>query len=285
MMILEMKNVIKQYDNFKLNCSLTVNPGCVTGFIGQNGAGKSTTFKSILDLIHIDGGEITVFDKPHTSLTNRDKEDIAVVLADSGFSGFLTIEKIIPVMAAMYKSFHKEDFIKRCEHFNLPLKKQMKDFSTGMRAKLKVLIALSHEAKLLILDEPTSGLDVVARDEILNMLREYMENEDRSILISSHISSDLEGLCDDIYFIHEGSIVLHEDTDVLLSDYASLKADEAQYEKLDKKYLISSLKESYGYRCLTNQKQFYLENYPDMIIEKGCIDDIIMLKVKGEKVL
>lgn len=284
-MILEMKNVLKQYDNFRLNCSLTVNPGYVTGFIGQNGAGKSTTFKSILDLVHIDGGEITVFDKPHTSLTSRDKQDISVVLADSGFSGFLTISRIIPVMAAMYDKFRKEDFIKRCEHFGLPLNKQLKDFSTGMRAKLKFLIALSHDAKLLILDEPTAGLDVVARDEILNMLREYMEQEDRAILISSHISSDLEGLCDDIYFIHEGEIVLHEDTDVLLSDYASLKVSEAQYEKLDKTYLISSVKESYGYHCLTDQKQFYLENYPDVVVEKGCIDDIIMLKVKGEKVL
>lgn len=283
-MILEMKNVIKQYDNFRLDCSLTVNPGCVTGFIGQNGAGKSTAFKSILDLVHIDGGEIKVFHKPHTSLTNRDKQDIAVVLTDSGFSGFLTINKIIPVMAAMYDNFHKEEFIKQCEHFNLPLNKQMKDFSTGMRAKLKVLIALSHDAKLLILDEPTSGLDVVARDEILEMLREYIEQEDRAILISSHISTDLEGLCDDIYFIHNGEIVLHEDTDVLLSDYASLKVDEAQYEKLDKSYLISSLKESYGYRCLTGQRQFYLENYPDIIVEKGCIDDIIMLKVKGDKI-
>lgn len=283
-MILEMKNVLKQYDNFRLNCSLTVNAGCVTGFIGQNGAGKSTTFKSILDLVHIDGGEITVFDKPHTALTNRDKQDMAVVLADSGFSGFLTISRIIPVMAAMYDKFQKENFLKQCEHFGLPLNKQIKDFSTGMRAKLKVLIALSHEARLLILDEPTAGLDVVARDEILEMLREYMEQEDRAILISSHISTDLEGLCDDIYFIHEGEIILHEDTDVLLSDYASLKVDEAQYKKLDKTYLISSLKESYGYRCLTDQKQFYLENYPDVIVEKGCIDDIIMLKVKGEKI-
>lgn len=283
-MILEMKNVLKQYNNFRLNCSLTVNAGCVTGFIGQNGAGKSTTFKSILDLVHIDGGEITVFDKPHTALTNRDKQDIAVVLADSGFSGFLTISRIIPVMAAMYDKFQKENFLKQCEHFGLPLNKQIKDFSTGMRAKLKVLTALSHEARLLILDEPTAGLDVVARDEILEMLREYMEQEDRAILISSHISTDLEGLCDDIYFIHEGEIILHEDTDVLLSDYASLKADEAQYERLDKTYLISSLKESYGYRCLTDQKQFYLENYPDVIVEKGCIDDIIMLKVKGEKI-
>lgn len=281
-MILEMKNVLKQYDNFKLDCSLSLEAGCVTGLIGQNGAGKSTTFKSILDLIHIDGGEINVFGKPHTSLTNRDKQDISIVLSDSGFSGYLTIGKIIPVMSAMYDKFDKKDFMERCNRFGLPLDKQIKEFSTGMSAKLKVLVALSHDAKLLILDEPTAGLDVVARDEVLNMLRDYMEDESHAILISSHISTDLEGLCDDIYFICDGKVILHEDTDVLLSDYASLKVDEKQYEKLDKKYIISVLKESYGYRCLTAQKQFYLENYPDIIVEKGSIDDIIMLKVKGE---
>lgn len=281
-MMLEMNNVFKQYDKFELNCSLSVNPGCVTGLIGQNGAGKSTTFKSILDLITIDGGEITVFGKPHNALTVKDKQDMAAVLSDSGFSAFLTIGKIIPVMNALYDHFHKEKFISRCEHFGLPLDKQLKDFSTGMQAKLKVLIALSHDSRLLILDEPTAGLDVVARDEILELLREYMETEDRSILISSHISADLEGLCDDIYFIHEGKIILHEDTDVLLSDYASLKVDEAQFDKLDKTYLLSVLKENYSYRCLTDQKQFYLENYPGIIVERGCIDDIIMLKVKGE---
>lgn len=283
-MILEMKNIFKQYDNFKLDCSLSLEPGCVTGLIGQNGAGKSTAFKSILDLVHIDGGEINVFGKPHTALERRDKQDISIVLADSGFSGYLTIHKIIPIMAAMYDKFDKREFTDRCKESGLPLDKQLKEFSTGMCAKLKVLVALSHDAKLLILDEPTAGLDVVARDEVLNMLREYMENGERSILISSHISTDLEGLCDDIYFICDGKIILHEDTDVLLSDYASLKMDEEQYDRLDKKYILSVLRESYGCRCLTNQKQFYLENYPDIIVEKGNIDDIIMLRVKGEAV-
>lgn len=282
--MLKLEHITKNYKNFNLDCSLNVTAGCVTGLIGQNGAGKSTTFKSILDLIHIDSGSITVFDKPHTALTPADKQDISMVLADSGFSQFLTIKQIIPIMKAFYKKFDKAAFCEQCEHFNLPLDKQVKDFSTGMRAKLNILLALSHDAKLLILDEPTAGLDVVARDEILSMLRDYMEQDDRAILISSHISSDLEGLCDDIYFIHDGKVVLHEDTDVLLSDYATLKVSEEQYENLDKTYLLSVLKENYGYRCLTNQKQFYLENHPDVIVEKGCIDDIIMLKVKGETV-
>lgn len=154
-----------------------------------------------------------------------------------------------------------------------------------MKAKLKVLAAISHDAKLLILDEPTAGLDVVARDELLDMLREYMEqDENRSILISSHISSDLETLCDDIYMIHEGKIVLHEDTDLLLSDYALLKVDAKQYESLDKQYLLRVRKENFGYSCLTNQKQFYLENYPQVAVEKGSIDEVITMIIRGKEV-
>ena len=158
----------------------------------------------------------------------------------------------------------------------------MKKLSGGTKRRAGIAQAMLNDPAILILDEPTAGLDVVARDEVLNMLRDYMEDESHGILISSHISTDLEGLCDDIYFICDGKIILHEDTDVLLSDYASLKVDEKQYDKLDKKYIISVLKESYGYRCLTAQKRFYLENYPGIIVEKGSIDDIIMLKVKGE---
>ena len=151
-----------------------------------------------------------------------------------------------------------------------------------MKAKLKLITAISHKAKLLILDEPTAGLDVMARNEMLDMLRDYMEeDEERSIIISSHISTDLETLCDDIYMINEGNIILHEETDNLLSDYAILKVDEAQLKILDPQYLIRIKKESYGYACLTDQKQFYLENYPKIVIEKGTIDQIITMMIQG----
>lgn len=282
--MLKLKNVKKSYDNFNLNCSLEVLPGCVTGLIGQNGAGKSTTFKATLNLISIDSGIIEVFGKNNNKLTNHQKQDIGVVLSDSGFSEYLMIKDIIPVMESLYDNFDKARFIEQCHHFELPFNKQIKDFSTGMKVKLKVLIALSHHSKLLILDEPTAGLDVIVRDELIDMLRDYMvENEDSSILISSHISSDLEGLCDDLYMIHKGSIVMHEETDILLSDYAILKVDEKQFKELDKKYLLNYKKESFGYRCLTNQKSFYLENYPSIVIEKGSIDEVLTLMIRGEK--
>ena len=134
------------------------------------------------------------------------------------------------------------------------------------------------------MDEPTSGLDVVARDELLDLIREYMaENEDSSILISSHISGDLESLCDDVYMIHEGKIVLYEDMDTLLSDYGILKVDEKQYAALDKQYMIRTKHEAFGYVCMTDQKQYYMENYPGMVLEKGSLDSVITMMIRGDE--
>lgn len=280
--MLKIKGLKKSYDSFTLDCSMNVLPGYVTGLIGQNGAGKSTTFKSILGLISKDEGTITILGKEIETINQQDLQRIGVVLSDSGFSGYLSISDIIPILKNLYNNFDLTYFLNQCQKFGLPKDKEIKDFSTGMKAKLKVIVATSHKADLLILDEPTAGLDVIARDEVLNMLREFMEeSENHSILISSHISSDLESICDDLYMIHEGQIVWHEDTDVLLSDYAILKVNEEQYEHLDKQYILKIKKENYGYSCLTNQKQFYLENYPDYIIEKSNIDELILMMIRG----
>lgn len=281
--MLKIENLKKSYDRFALDCSLEVKPGCVTGLIGQNGAGKSTTFKAILGLIFPDGGRIQVMGKEAGQLNPEDKQKIGVVLSDSGFSGYLTIKDIVLVMKNMYRDFDRDHFLRQCEHFGLPCTKKIKEFSTGMKAKLKVLAAVSHGASLLILDEPTAGLDVVAREEVLDMLREFMEQEEnRSILISSHISTDLETICDDFYMIHEGRIICHEETDVLLSDYALLKVSPDQMAQLDKTYLLRRKKEGYGYSCLTNQKRYYLENYPEIAVERGNIDELITMMAKGE---
>ena len=164
----------------------------------------------------------------------------------------------------------------------LPFDKLLKDFSSGMKAKLKVLLTISHKAKLLVLDEPTTGLDVLARNEVMDMLRQYLEEDaTRSILISSHISTDLEGLCDDIYMIDKGKIILHEDTDVLLGQYGVLKMSEKEFEELDKQYVTVSRKDSLSVTCLTNEKQYYIDNYPNIAVENSRIDDIIMLTLGG----
>lgn len=259
---------------------MEVPVGQVTGLIGRNGAGKSTAFKAILGLIHTDGGTIEVFGKDAAKLTQEDKDQIGVVLSDSGFCSYLTIKDFLPVLDTMYANFSREKFAADCERMGLPLKKKIKEFSTGMKRKLQILAALSHNAKLLILDEPTAGLDVVARDELLGLLREYAENGDRSIMISSHISSDLEGICDDVYLIDNGRIVLHEDTDVLLNEYGLLKVTKEQFDRLDRTHLLQIREENFGYSCLTNQRQFYQDNYPSVVIEKGSIDEVIAMVTK-----
>ena len=283
-MMLEIKDLVKNYGDFRLECSLQVKPGQITGLIGENGSGKSTTFKSILGLIRPDSGTIRIFGKERSGLNQTDRQRIAAVLSDSGFSGYLTIRDIIPILAHMYRRFDREYFQHQVKRFDLPENKMVKEFSTGMKAKLKLLAALGSRAKLFVMDEPTSGLDVVARDELLDLIREYMaENEDSSVLISSHISGDLESLCDDVYMIHEGKIVLHEDMDTLLSDYGILKVDEEQYAALDKQYIIRTKHEAFGYVCMTDQKQYYMENYPDVVLEKGSLDSVITMMIRGDE--
>ncbi len=283
--MLKMEHVRKNYESFSLNCSLEVKSGYVTGLIGKNGAGKSTVFKMILGLIAKDRGTIRLFDKEIQTLNDKEKQQLGVVLSDSGFSGYLTIHDIIPILDHLYEHFDKSFFVKQIQRFRLPQNQKIKEFSTGMKAKLKILTAISHHAKFLLLDEPTAGLDVTARDELLDMLREFMEqDESRSILISSHISTDLEPLCDDFYMIDEGKIIFHEDTDILLSDYALLKVTPQQYTNMDKRYILKYKKEIYGYNCLTNQKQYYLENEPNIAVENGTIDDVITMMSGGAEI-
>ena len=281
--MLNIDHVIKNYGGFRLDVTMEVKRGCITGLVGRNGAGKSTTFKSVLNLVCPESGSVQVFGTDSSQLTGTDRQKLGVVLADSGFSEYLTVKDIHALLRRMYESYDEGYFLAQCERQGLPMNKKIKEFSTGMKAKLKVLVALSHQAKLLILDEPTLGLDVAMREELLDLLRTYMEgDEERSILISSHIATDLESLCDDIYLIHDGSIVLHEDTDVLLASYAVLKMDAAQYEALDKKYVLKTKKEAFGCSCLTNQKQFYLDNYPQLVVEQSGIDDLILFMIGGE---
>lgn len=280
--MLKLKNVRKNYGSFCLDCSFEVLPGRITGLIGANGAGKSTSFKAVLGLIDIDGGEIELLGKPLDMVAPADKRKLGVVLSDSGFSEYMTVRDVTAIMKNMYPDFDAKEFLANCQRFGLPEKKKIKDFSTGMRAKLKVLSAMSHKAELLMLDEPTAGLDVAAREELLELLQDYLgKEENRSVLISSHISSDLEKFCDDIYMIHGGRIILHEETDVLLDSYGVIKVDDAQYQKLDTKWLLCRRKENFGYSVLTNQRQFYQENYPGVTVEKCGIDDVVLIMTRG----
>ena len=279
--MLEIKGVKKSYGEFQLDCSLNVEKGRITGLVGENGAGKSTVFKAVLGLISYDGGEIKILGKTPQELSEKEKEQMGVVLAEAGFSGYLKGKDVKAVLAKLYPKFEEEKFLQMCERYQIPLDKFLKEYSTGMKAKLNLIIALTHQADFLMLDEPTAGLDVGAREGMLDILRTYMEEPERSILISSHISSDLEHLCDDIYVIHKGKIVLHEEMDRILEKYAMLKVSEEQYQALDKNYILKERKENFGIACLTNEKQYYTENYPEIVVESGSLDQVILMLTGG----
>lgn len=282
-MLVSMKNAVKEYDGFRLDLSLEVREGYITGLVGQNGSGKTTAFKTILGLIRSDGGEVLTLGREPKLLSPAEKEDIGVAMADSGFSVYMTLEEIAKIQSRLFKSFDEKTFLERCDRSGLPLDKPMNGFSRGMKAKSRLFCALSHNAKLLILDEPTSGLDVIAREEILDELRGYMETEGRGVLISSHIATDLESLCDDIYMIDKGSVILHDDTDRLLGQYGVIKTTEEEYASLDMSHVLCRQKESYGMACLTDNRAYYAEKYPMLTIEKGSIDNIISILIRGEK--
>ncbi len=282
--MIQINGLKKKYKDFSLDLSFDLPKGRVSGLVGKNGAGKSTTLKAILGLIRPDEGSVKVFGKDVGMLTAEDKQKLGIALSDSGFSGYLIVDAVKDILKNMYHAFDEDMFVTLCKDMGLPFDKPIKEFSSGMKAKLKVIAALCHQAKLLIMDEPTSGLDVEARNEVLDILRDYLaKDEEASLLISSHISSDLEGLCDDIYLIDEGRLLLHEQTDELLDKYGVIKADEETFEKLEKDYILAYKKEKFGYSLFTDEKEYYEENHPDLIIENGNIDDLILIMTGGNK--
>ena len=228
---IEIKDLTKEYDGFKLdNISLVLPSGCIMGLIGENGAGKSTTINSILGLKKYKKGSIKVLGQ---DMNAKLKNDIGVVLDEVGLPEALNVKNIGAIMRNVYSNWSDDDFNRYINKFSLPENKKFGDFSKGMKMKLAIAIALSHNAKLLILDEPTSGLDPLVRDEIIDILIEFTRDEDHSILISSHIVSDLEKLCDYIAFIHKGKLMLCEEKDVLLERYRFISATEEQINELD----------------------------------------------------
>ena len=193
------------------------------------------------------------------------------------FSAQLSVEDIIAILRAMYRDFDEPFFREMCGKLNLPMKKQLKDFSTGMKAKVKVLTAISHKASLLILDEPTAGLDVEARNEIIKTIKEYVAANDCSVLISSHISSDLEGLCDEFYLFSGGKILLHETDEKIGKLYGTVQIPFELFETMDRNYIAGYKKETFGYACITNDKAYFEKNHPEIRVKPASIDDFILL--------
>ena len=246
--ILEVKNLNKRYKEFELkNINLSLPHGMIMGLIGENGAGKTTTIKSILNLIRIDSGEIKIFGLDLGKDEKEIKENVGVVLDDSFLSEYLTGKDINKIMKKIYKNWDEELFFKYLKEFNLPIDKISKEFSSGMKMKLKIAVALSHKPKLLILDEPTSGLDPVARNEILDIFQDFIETGEHSILVSSHITSDLEHVADYITFINNGEIVMCKDKDELLEKYGIVKCSTEEFSSINSDDFVRYKKNKYDY--------------------------------------
>ena len=282
--ILEIKNLSKKYDGFELkNVNIELPKGMIMGFIGENGAGKTTTIKATLNIINRDSGEIKIFGLENKENERKIKEDIGVVLDDSFLSEYLNPSDINKIMKNIYKNWDEKLYFKYIENFKLPKEKMSKEYSSGMKMKLKIAVALAHHPKLLILDEPTSGLDPIARNEILDIFQEFIQDEEHGIFVSSHITSDLEHIADYITFINDGEIIFTKTRDDLLENYGIVKCSEEQFKKIDKKDYIKYKKNRYEYDVLIENKYEFKKKYDISVIDKPTIEDIMLIYIKGEK--
>ena len=282
---LEIKNISKTYKNFKLDDVSFVLPcGHIMGLIGENGAGKSTIINCILDIIEKDSGSISVLgqknDKNNVSL----KENIGVVLDASEVYDNYTVKQVENIMKDVYKQWNHEVYDYYIQKFALPLNKMIKDFSRGMKMKMAITIALSHQPKLLILDEATSGLDPIMRDEILDVFMEFVQDENHAILLSSHISSDLEKIADYIAFIHEGKLILSTSKDELIYEYGLMKCRNDEFDMIDKEDIIRYRIKTYEVEILVKDREKMAKKYPNCIVDPTKLDDIMMLYVFGEQI-
>jgi ABC-2 type transport system ATP-binding protein len=281
--ILQVENLTKKYAGFKLDhVSFSVPKGAIMGLIGENGAGKSTTINAILDLIHKDDGKVTFWGRELAS-SKQLKEDIGVVFDGINFYETLTPAGVGKISKAAYKQWDDllyRDYLKR---FQIPSDKEIKSLSKGMKMKLCIAVALSHKPKLLILDEATSGLDPVMRDDILDVFLEFVQDENHSILMSSHITSDLEKIADYITFIHHGKVIFCKTKDELRYSYGIIRCGSAVFEQIDKSQILACRKDDYQWNVLVADKEAARRKYRTAVVDDATIDDILLLYVKGEQ--
>ncbi len=284
--IIEIKNLKKKYDDkFELGkIDIAIQKGVIVGLIGENGAGKTTLIKSMLNIIKIDSGEIKIFGKDYKKEEKEIKEDIGVVLDNMFFPELLNAKDINNTMKDVYKNWDSELYFSYLKEFDLPDNKPLKSMSKGMRKKLEIATALAHKPKLLILDEPTSGLDPVVRNEVLDIFLKFIEDEEHSILLSTHITSDLEHIADEIIFIDKGKKVLQKSRDEIIDNYGILKCDIDYFSNIDKKDMVAYKKTKYAYEILVNDKEQASKKYHNCVIDKITLEDLMLLVIKGEKI-
>ena len=281
---IEVKGLTKKRDTFFLNnVNLTVPKGYIVGLIGENGAGKSTTIKAILNLINKDSGTIKIFGQDYQQHEKEIKQQIGVVFDDCHFPKQLTAKDLNLILKNIYSNWDTNLYHDYLNQFKLPLNKPIKDLSRGMKMKLSLATALSHRPKLLILDEPTSGLDPIIRNEILDIFLDFIQDEEHSILISSHITSDLEKVADYITFIHEGEIVFSDSKDHLLYDYGLIKCQEKDFCSIDPDDIVKYKKNSYRYEVLIKNKRQLKNKYKALTMDSVSIEDLMLLHIGGRK--
>ena len=279
---LTVSGLTKRYEGFTLaDISFEVPQGTITGLIGENGAGKSTTLHSILGLVHRDGGEISILGAPAEGLQPEARENIGVVFDGTNFFFFLTPKRLNKVLKGVYSSWDEGYFLALLNKLSLPVSKKIKSFSKGMKAKLSIAAAFAHHPKLLILDEATSGLDPVMRDDMLDMFLEFVQDEENSILLSSHITSDLEKVADHIIFLHEGRLIFSKPKDELLENYGIVKCGAAQFEAIDRQDIITCRKQEYEWQVLVSDRNSAQKRYPNAMVIPASIDEIMLLYVRG----
>lgn len=280
---LQVENLTKQYSDFTLDhVSFSIPNGTIMGMIGENGAGKSTTIKAILDLIKKDDGTVKFWGQDLSS-SRKLKEDIGVVFDDINFYETLTPIKAGKISRAAYSQWDESlynDYLKR---FQLPADKEIKALSKGMKMKLGIAVALSHRPKLLILDEATNGLDPVMRDDILDVFLEFVQDENHSILMSSHITTDLEKVADYITFVHRGKVLFCKNKDELRYNYGIIRCGAAVFDKIDKSEILACRKEDYQWNILVADKEKARRKYKAKVVDDATVDDILLLYVKGEQ--
>lgn len=281
---LQITDLTKHYDGFSLDhVSFNVRQGSIMGFIGENGAGKSTTIKSILNLVHPDSGTIKILGKDIITDEKEVKEQVGVVFDECHFHETLNADDINTFMSKVYHKWNEPIFRAYLDRFKLPKHKIVKEYSRGMKMKLSIAVALSHAPKLLLLDEPTSGLDPIIRNEILDVFYDFIQDEEHSILMSSHITSDLEHIADYITFIHEGQIIFSDSKDNILENYAILRCGESDFSRIEPSDIAGYQKSSYSYNVLVKNKSAAQKKYKNMTIEKSTLEDIMLFYGKGGK--
>lgn len=277
---INVKDLVKEYRNFTLgNLNVTIPSGYIVGLIGENGAGKTTFIKCLLEIIKPTKGTIKLLGQDIKDA----KEDIGVVLDDMFFPEILQVKDISAVMKGIYQKWDEELFFKYLKDFNLDPNKIIKTLSKGMHKKLEIATALAHHPKLLILDEPTEGLDSVVRSEVLDIFLNFIQDEEHSVLLSTHITSDLEHIADRIIFIADGKILMEKDRDELLDNYGILKVNVDEIDKIAKEDIIACLKHRYDYEILVSEKDKISKKYPNYIVDKITLEELMVLMIKGER--